>query len=79
MIGGMAVEKALEKAPDERYQSMRDLVVDLRRLSRQNAKTPAPAVAPRPKRSWGWAAAALRLVVLAGSAKTMNFDQRAGE
>ena len=64
----MAVEKALEKAPDERYQSMRDLVVDLRRLSRQSAETPAPAVAPRPKRNWRWAAAALTLIVLAGSA-----------
>ena len=30
-----AVEKALEKDPAERYQSMRDLVVDLRRATRQ--------------------------------------------
>jgi TolB-like protein len=40
----MVVEKALEKDPAERYQSMRDMVVDLRRLSRQTAETPAPVV-----------------------------------
>ena len=39
----MVVEKALEKDPAERYQSMRDMVVDLRRLSRQTAETRAPA------------------------------------
>jgi serine/threonine-protein kinase len=30
-----AVEKALEKAPADRYQSMRDMVVDLRRAARE--------------------------------------------
>ena len=30
----MVVEKALEKDPADRYQSMRDLVVDLRRVAR---------------------------------------------
>ena len=35
----MVVEKALEKDPAERYQSMRDMVVDLRRLSRQTGET----------------------------------------
>jgi hypothetical protein len=34
----MAVEKALEKDPADRYQSMRDMVVDLRRLLRQRAE-----------------------------------------
>ena len=38
------VEKALEKDPGERYQSMREMVVDLRRLSRQSpvAELPGP-------------------------------------
>ena len=31
----MIVEKALEKDPGERYQTMRELVIDLRRLARQ--------------------------------------------
>ena len=39
------VEKALEKAPADRYQSMREMVVDLRRLTRsgtQNSLADAP-------------------------------------
>ena len=36
------VEKALEKAPADRYQSARDLVVDLRRLSRQSGESAIP-------------------------------------
>ena len=36
------VEKALEKDPADRYQSMRELVIDLRRLMRQSAEAPAP-------------------------------------
>lgn len=41
----MAVEKALEKDPAERYQTMRDLVVDLRRVARQQVAEAAPASA----------------------------------
>ena len=37
----MVVEKALEKDPTERYQSMREMVVDLRRLMRQSNQTMA--------------------------------------
>jgi eukaryotic-like serine/threonine-protein kinase len=55
----LAVEKALEKDPAERYQSMRDLVVDLRRVSRQTAgptgpsTNPSAGVAERPElRRW---------------------------
>src|SRR4029077_3626219 len=63
------VEKALEKGPENRYQSMRDMVVDLRRLARQSVETPAPAKAnARP--AWTWAAsAALALVVALGAGK----------
>ncbi|MGH9720105.1 MAG: protein kinase domain-containing protein [Bryobacteraceae bacterium] len=43
----VAVEKALEKAPGERYQTMRELAVDMRRLTRQSGKSAAlPAVGP---------------------------------
>jgi len=41
------VEKALEKDPADRYQSMRELVVDLRRLMRQPVEAPARAAAER--------------------------------
>jgi eukaryotic-like serine/threonine-protein kinase len=36
------VEKALERDPADRYQSMRELVVDLRRVMRQSGEMPAP-------------------------------------
>ena len=37
----MLVAKALENSPEERYQSTRDLVVDLRRLTRQTGEASA--------------------------------------
>jgi serine/threonine protein kinase/Tol biopolymer transport system component len=40
------VEKALEKDPDERYQSMRELVVDLRRFARRSVDAALPGEAP---------------------------------
>jgi serine/threonine protein kinase/Tol biopolymer transport system component len=59
------VEKALEKDPGDRCQTMRDLVVDLRRAGRQSEEQPRPAIAQRPaatqrnrRRSWIWLAAA---------------------
>jgi len=58
------VEKALEKDPADRYQSMRDLVVDLRRLTRQTGEPVAP-VAMRPKRAWKWATAVGTTVIAA--------------
>ncbi len=57
------VEKAIEKNPADRYQSMRDVVVDLRRVSRQTAEVPARARA----RSTGLVAAgAIAALVLVG-------------
>jgi serine/threonine protein kinase len=51
----MVVDKALEKDPSERYQTMRDLVVDLRRVIRQ-PETAGSAVSgravPPPSREW---------------------------
>ena len=54
----MVVEKALEKDPADRYQSMRDMVVDLRRIARQTH-----AQVPLRRRRWAWAALLPALVV----------------
>jgi eukaryotic-like serine/threonine-protein kinase len=64
----MIVEKALENAPADRYQSTRDLVVDLRRLTRQTESglataTPPAANLPQARQSWKIAAIAMLLVV----------------
>ena len=48
------IEKALEKKPQDRYQNMQDMVVDLRRLLRQGLETESGA-----NQIWKWAAAAL--------------------
>jgi eukaryotic-like serine/threonine-protein kinase len=56
------VEKALEKDPAHRYQSMRDMVVDLRRLTRQSGETSTP-VAPA-GRAIRWAFVAATVLVL---------------
>ncbi|MBZ5632105.1 MAG: protein kinase [Acidobacteriia bacterium] len=61
------VEKALVKDPAQRYQSMREMVTDLRRLLRQDAETSAeraPASPPHPAQRFKWAAAGA-LIVLA--------------
>jgi serine/threonine protein kinase/tetratricopeptide (TPR) repeat protein len=63
------VEKALEKDPADRYQSMRDFVVDLRRVGRNTgtASTTALRAAPRPRRRWLLAGvAAVALIAVAG-------------
>jgi TolB-like protein/Tfp pilus assembly protein PilF len=57
------MEKALEKDPAERYQTMRDLVVDLRRLARQPDAKTAPARVP-----WTWAAAVVLVLLVAAGA-----------
>jgi serine/threonine protein kinase/tetratricopeptide (TPR) repeat protein len=61
------IEKALEKDPAERYQTMRDLVVDLRRVWRLTAETPvSPPLAPRDASSRLWIAAAAVILLLVG-------------
>jgi hypothetical protein len=57
------VEKALEREPADRYQSMREMVVDLRRFTRQSVQ--APARAWNRRSTW---AAAVSFVVIAGLA-----------
>jgi len=62
------VEKALEKDPADRYQSMREMVVDLRRLARQSAEAPAPRMQRQARALKRAAAALIMLVLVAGSA-----------
>ena len=68
----MIVEKAIEKDPADRYQGMRDLVVDLRRLTRRSGETAgvetaaAPARSTRGWRSGAFAAGILLVLLVAG-------------
>src|SRR5205807_4617013 len=83
----MLVGKALEHAPEERYQSTRDLVVDLRRLTRQTGETPAALSAilaaadlGRARRGWkkGAAASVAALALLLGGGLLLwRFDRPA--
>jgi eukaryotic-like serine/threonine-protein kinase len=57
------VDKAIEKDPAERYQSMRDLVVDLKRIARKTTSEWRPPVARRARFVATWPGA---LVVIAG-------------
>ena len=69
----MIVEKAIEKDPAERYQGMRDLVVDLRRVTRQSGETAgavariAPDPVPSRSRLARLAAVVLLILLVAGS------------
>ncbi len=66
------LEKALEKDADERYQTMKDLAIDLRRLKQESdSGKMAPLAAPsapvktRP-RLWPYAGAGLAVLLVAG-------------
>jgi len=51
----LLIEKALEKDPGDRFQTMRDMVVDMRRAARQTADAPpALEAAPRSKHARNW-------------------------
>lgn len=71
------VEKALAKSPADRFQSMRDLVVELRRVARQSSE--GLATAPDSPRSRWWLVASLGVVVVvagAGAAAWLTFARR---
>ena len=61
------VEKSLEQDPADRYQSMREMVVDLRRVARQraDASTTAASTSSAALSAWPWAAG-LVLAALTG-------------
>ncbi|MGQ0736819.1 MAG: protein kinase domain-containing protein [Acidobacteriota bacterium] len=62
------VDKALDKDPQARYQSMRELAVDLRRVARQTETTSADATrSPRRLRRWIVAASGAMLLAAAVS------------
>jgi serine/threonine protein kinase/Tol biopolymer transport system component len=60
----MVVEKTLEKAPADRYQSARELVVDLRRVARQNEESSGPATMTPPASTRTWKTGALAVLIL---------------
>jgi serine/threonine protein kinase/WD40 repeat protein len=63
------IEKTLEKDPATRYQTMQELVVDLRRLTRQSG---APAEPLKGRASvFKWVAGAIALVVIAVTAAVL--------
>jgi serine/threonine protein kinase/tetratricopeptide (TPR) repeat protein len=74
------VHKCLAKNPRDRYQTMKDLVVDLREVGRRlESGSPSPAVVARtpPSSRRLWVAAVLAAVALAGIAGYMlNRPQR---
>ena len=55
----MVVEKALEKDPAERYQTAREMVIDLRRASRQTGSSDAAETGPTERAANGSRAPAL--------------------
>jgi len=64
------IERALQKDPAQRVQTMREVVADLRRLVRQSATTPGPA--RRRARPLAWAAAVALLAVAVSAAIVMR-------
>jgi eukaryotic-like serine/threonine-protein kinase len=62
------VRKCLEKDQDRRYQTMRDLLVDLESVAREIASRPtlSPEAGLPRRHGWGWRAARLAVLPVAG-------------
>ena len=65
----LLIEKTLENDPADRYQSMREVVIDMRRLLRQRSTVSGAVVVPpvtaRPAARWQWWALVVGALVLA--------------
>jgi serine/threonine protein kinase len=61
----MVVEKALEKRPAERYQTMKEMVVDLRRVARQSGETQSQ-LPQRHSSVYKWAAPGFLILLIVG-------------
>ena len=73
----MVVEKSLAKNPADRFQSMRDMVVEMRRVARQSSEV--VATAPDSKRRQWWLVASLGVIVVvvnASAAAWLAFSRR---
>ena len=70
----MIVERCLEKDPAQRFQSMRELVVDLRRLARQGDT--ARELTARPDSRRAIALVAIAAVLVGAIAASVGFAQR---
>ena len=70
------IEKALEKDPAERYQSMREMAVDLKRLTRQKGQgSKQPAVSNGQLRTMAVAAALVIVIAVAAMLLLRNRDR----
>jgi eukaryotic-like serine/threonine-protein kinase len=72
----MLVDKALEKNPADRFQTMRDMVVDLRRVVRHGTEeTLPPTTAPRRTHARRWLAGGAAIVGVLGVAGALFVSQ----
>jgi len=78
----LVVEKSLEHDPADRYQSMREVVIDLRRLARGKSGEIVPVTASTPSRrvrTWSLGAAGVLLALIAGAVIGRWWSARAAE
>ena len=74
----IVVEKALEKDSAERYQTTREMVIDLRRLTRQSGATGVETTAAGRAPGWKWASVLVALALAAVTAFVLLRPQPSG-